>query len=64
MFSNPYLTLQPYVVGTQKNRLSEMILLGTHNIGFDWIIREILWVKELKNPPYLDLCNVMYCPEL
>ena len=30
----PYLTLKPYVVGTQKNRLSETILLSIHNIWF------------------------------
>ena len=28
-----------YVVGTQMNRLTEMISLSTHNIGFDCQIR-------------------------
>ena len=43
-------------MGTQKNRLSETILLSTHNIEFALIIREKLWGKELNTPPYLDLC--------
>ena len=30
---NSYFTLKPYIVGTQKNRLSETILLSTHNIN-------------------------------
>ena len=34
-------------MGTQKNRLNEMILLSTYDIGFGWIIREILLGKEL-----------------
>ena len=33
-FQNPYFTLKPYVVDTQKNRLNETIYLSTHNIGF------------------------------
>ena len=44
-------------MGTQKNRLNEMILFSTHNIGFVLIIREKLWEKELNTPPNLDLCN-------
>ena len=59
MFSNPYLTLYPYVLGTQKNRLSETILLSTHNIGFALIIKEKLRGKELNTPPYLDLCLLL-----
>ena len=35
MFSNRYLTLKPYDVGTQNNRLSETILLITHIIGMN-----------------------------
>ena len=35
--------------------LNETILLSTNSIGFDWIIRQILWAKELYTPPYLDL---------
>ena len=40
-------------MGTQKRQF----LLSTNNIGFDWIIRKILWGKELYTHPYLDLCN-------
>ena len=43
-------------MGTQKNRLSETILLSTHNIGFALIMREKWGEKELNTPPYLDLC--------
>ena len=56
MFLTLYLTLKPYVVGTQKNCLIETILLSTHNIGFAWIIREILRGKQLFTPPYMDPC--------
>ena len=35
-FSSSVLT---YVLGTQKNRLIEMVLLSTHNICFDLEIR-------------------------
>ena len=31
----------------KKIPLNERILLSTHIIGFGWIIREIVWVKEL-----------------
>ena len=37
-----------------------MILLSTYNIGFGWIIREILLGKELLTPPYLDLWYSAY----
>ena len=47
MPQNPYLTFKPYVVGTQKNRLSETILLDNHNIGFGRVIRKILLGKDL-----------------
>ena len=54
MFLNPYLTLKTYVVGTQKNRLGETILLSTHNIGFDCVIREILLYKYQFSPSCRD----------
>ena len=41
-----------YVLGAQKNRLIETVLLSTHNIWFGW---EIL--KKLIIHPYLDACN-------
>ena len=34
-----YDSTKPYVMGTQKNRLIERILLSTHNIGFKYLIR-------------------------
>ena len=55
-------------MGTQKNRLKETILLSTFNIGFGWIIRGILWVKELltfqkivSNPCGLECPAGYYC---
>ena len=38
VYSTCYPT-KSYVVGTQKNRLTETILLSTHNIGFECQIR-------------------------
>ena len=53
MFSTP----KSPIVGIQKNRLSEMILLSSHN-RFVWVIREILWRKEQFTPlnhfPHID----------
>ena len=40
------LTFKPYVVCTQKNYLSERILLSTHNIAFCWATREIFVGKR------------------
>ena len=42
--------IKTYVVGTQKNRLIETILLSTHNIGFGGQM-------SMKNTPYLELCS-------
>ena len=50
MFQNPSLTFKPYVVDTQKNRLSETIPLSTHNIGFGWVIIKLLWRKDGSLP--------------
>ena len=58
----PYLTLNPYVVGTQKNRLTKKILLSTHNIGFGRVIGEILVEKHQFTPPNLDLYELQ-CSE-
>ena len=30
-----YYSIKPYVVCTQKNRLTETLLLSTHDIGFE-----------------------------
>ena len=66
MFQNPYSTFKPYVVGTQKNRLSETILLSTHSIGFDLVIREILWGKRpihsLLSSSLLTVNPVLFLP--
>ena len=32
-----------YVMGAQKNRLIERVLLSTHNICFGWEIRKIIF---------------------
>ena len=50
------MTYKPYIVCTQKNRLTYTIILNTNNIGFGWVIREILWRTDQFTPPYLVLC--------
>ena len=55
---NPYKASKPYVVGTQKSRLNETILLSTHIIGLGGILREIMLVKQLYTLPYLDLRTI------
>ena len=49
----PNLSLKPYVVGTQKNHLTETILLSTHNVGFGRVIREIFFLKVPVNSSLL-----------
>ena len=44
-------------MGTQKNRLSETILLSTHILGFGWIIREILGKRALNPLPIWTPAN-------
>ena len=34
-----YFSTKTYVVGTQKNRLNETVLLSTQNICLDWWVR-------------------------
>ena len=41
-----------YIVGTQKNHLSEMVLLSSHNIYFHRKFREI-FLNNFK-PPFLE----------
>ena len=36
-----------YVLGAQKNRLIEMVLLSTHNICFGWEIKKIYFQYTL-----------------
>ena len=33
-----------YILGTQKNRLIEMVLLSTHNIYFGWKITKLFFL--------------------
>ena len=40
---------------TQKKHLIEEILLRNHTIGLRWILRDILWGKELYTRPDLDI---------
>ena len=35
-----YFSTKTYVVGTQKNRLNETVLLSSHNICLNWRIRK------------------------
>ena len=59
-----YDSIKPYVVGTQKNCLTETILLSTNNIGFEGYSRiwgcEILFLSRalahnVFNPfPHID----------
>ena len=54
LFSPQFLSCYPtypYDVGTQKNRLTEMILLSTHNIGFKGQIT----ILEHAKPGFLEL---------
>ena len=37
-----YLSRETYVLGAQKNRLGETVLLSTHNIYFGLILRKII----------------------
>ena len=41
VLSNLYLTFKPYVVSTQKIRLTDTILLITHITAFGKVIREM-----------------------
>ena len=41
LFSYP--AIKTYVLGAQKNRLIEMVLLSTHNICFGLEIRKIIF---------------------
>ena len=59
IFSYP--SVLTYVLGAQKNRLIETLLLGTHNICFGWEIRKLnfryaLLTKVLED--WSDLINV------
>ena len=42
-----YLKILAYVLGTQKNRYIETVLLSTHIICFDWEIRKAVFCYAL-----------------
>ena len=44
-----YFSTKTYVVGTQKNRLNETVLLGTHNIYLNCWVRKYLQFYTKKN---------------
>ena len=48
--------IKTFVVGTQKNRLTETIILSTHNIGFGGQIRSL---KHTKRSLSRDLSESM-----
>ena len=48
----PYPSILTCVLGAQKNRLIETVLLSTHNIWFGWEIR-----KFLNTHSYLEACG-------
>ena len=39
---NFHFSTKTYVVGTQKNRLNETVLLSTQNTCFNWLVRKYL----------------------
>ena len=52
LFSYP--SVQACVLGAQKNRLIETVLLSTHNICFDWEIRKLFSFTH----SYLGVCTI------
>ena len=50
-----YFSTKTYVVGTQKNRLNERVLLSTQNICYNWWVRKYLQFYAQKIV-YLNLC--------
>ena len=60
-----YYSAKTYVVGTQKNRLIEMVLWSTPNTCFNWWIRKIIailrWFFCLTGPMTLVLAMQYTC---
>ena len=44
-----------YVLGAQKNRLIETVLLSTHNICFGWEIRKLFFFYALLTKVLVDI---------
>ena len=64
-----YSSVLTYVLGSQKNRLLETVLLSTHNICFGWEARNIYFWYELLTKDQihnitvqLDLKELMHKP--
>ena len=47
IFSNP--SISTYVLGAQKNRLVETVLLSTNTICFGWEIRKLIFLVRTLN---------------
>ena len=61
VFSQQYLSkdsTKPYVVGTQKNRLPETILLSTYNIGFKGHKRILVLEIFVLSRTLITACNI------
>ena len=43
-----FLSTNKYVVGTQKNRLVEMVLLSTHNICQTYVVGTLTYVMGIN----------------
>ena len=56
-----YFSSKTYVVGTQKNRLNETVLLSTQNTCLNWWVRKNYNNFMLIKFPYLDLCKCYDC---
>ena len=63
--------MQTCVLGTQKNRHIETVLLSTHNICFGWEIRKIIfqyalfpgvWIFGVSSVNYLDIDKQFILP--
>ena len=53
-----YLSIKTCVLGAQKNRLIETVLLSTHNICFEWEIKQIVFQYTLLSGGLL--CWLVY----
>ena len=56
-----YFSTKTYVVGTQKNRLDEMVLLSTQNTCLNWWITGPMRVLDVKITCLLSITANCYC---
>ena len=54
-----YPSIKTFVLGTQKNRLIETVLLSTHNICFGWEIKKIVFQNALISGALVLLCHTV-----